>query len=125
MGTPMGTDAFFTLEREVKVFQERLLAGQRVWDASKQELSLLKRSSLELEKSLKASLEATAASQTELSSFREKIAALLRGSSGTLRPSEDAILERIREMGSQEESGKQVSGGWGLTSFLRTVSSFS
>ncbi|XP_027407662.1 coiled-coil domain-containing protein 170 isoform X2 [Bos indicus x Bos taurus] len=96
------------LEREVKVFQERLLAGQRVWDASKQELSLLKRSSLELEKSLKASLEATAASQTELSSFREKIAALLRGSSGTLRPSEDAILERIREMGSQEESGKQM-----------------
>ena len=58
------------LEREVKVFQERLLDGQRGWDASKQELSLLKRSSLELEKSLKASLEATAASQTELSSFR-------------------------------------------------------
>ncbi|XP_043313117.1 coiled-coil domain-containing protein 170 isoform X1 [Cervus canadensis] len=96
------------LEREVKVFQERLLAGQRVWDASKQELSLLKRSSLELEKSLKASLEATAASQTELSSFKEKITALLRGSSGTLRPSENAILERIREMGSQEESGKQM-----------------
>ncbi|KAB0379597.1 hypothetical protein FD755_007381 [Muntiacus reevesi] len=96
------------LEREVKVFQERLLAGQRVWDASKQELSLLKRNSLELEKSLKASLEATAASQTELCSFREKIAALLRGSSGTLRPSENAILERIREMGSQEESGKQM-----------------
>ncbi|OWK01866.1 hypothetical protein Celaphus_00019097, partial [Cervus elaphus hippelaphus] len=96
------------LEREVKVFQERLLAGQRVWDASKQELSLLKRSSLELEKSLKASLEATAASQTELSSFKEKITALLRGSSGTLRPSENAILERIREMGSQEESRKQM-----------------
>ncbi|XP_047414412.1 coiled-coil domain-containing protein 170 isoform X3 [Sciurus carolinensis] len=41
------------LEREVKIFQERLLAGQRAWDASKQELSLLKESSCELEKSLK------------------------------------------------------------------------
>ncbi|TKC50877.1 hypothetical protein EI555_019288, partial [Monodon monoceros] len=96
------------LEREVKILQERLLAGQQVWDASKQELSLLKRSSLELEKSLKASVDAATASQSEYSSFREKIAALLRSSSGTLRPTEDAILERIREMGSREESGKRM-----------------
>uniref|UniRef100_A0A4X1VTB8 Estrogen receptor 1 n=1 Tax=Sus scrofa TaxID=9823 RepID=A0A4X1VTB8_PIG len=95
------------LEKEVKILQERLLAGQRVWDASKQELSLLKKSSLELEKSCKASLDAAAASQSQYSSFREKIAALLRGGSGPLKPTEDAILERIREMGSQEESGKQ------------------
>ena len=83
------------LEREVKILQERLLAGQRVWDISEQELSLLKRYCLELEKSLKASVDAAAASQSECSSFREKIAALLRSSSGTLRPTEDAILERI------------------------------
>ncbi|XP_047625879.1 coiled-coil domain-containing protein 170 isoform X2 [Phacochoerus africanus] len=95
------------LEKEVKILQERLLAGQRVWDASKQELSLLKKSSLELEKSCKASLDAAAASQSQYSSFREKIAALLRGGSGPLKPTEDAILERIREMGSQEESVKQ------------------
>uniref|UniRef100_A0A8D0XTV1 Coiled-coil domain containing 170 n=1 Tax=Sus scrofa TaxID=9823 RepID=A0A8D0XTV1_PIG len=95
------------LEKEVKILQERLLAGQRVWDTSKQELSLLKKSSLELEKSCKASLDAAAASQSQYSSFREKIAALLRGGSGPLKPTEDAILERIREMGSQEESGKQ------------------
>uniref|UniRef100_A0A8D0S3Y7 Estrogen receptor 1 n=1 Tax=Sus scrofa TaxID=9823 RepID=A0A8D0S3Y7_PIG len=95
------------LEKEVKILQERLLAGQRVWDASKQELSLLKKSSLELEKSCKASLDAATASQSQYSSFREKIAALLRGGSGPLKPTEDAILERIREMGSQEESGKQ------------------
>uniref|UniRef100_A0A8D1CG33 Coiled-coil domain containing 170 n=1 Tax=Sus scrofa TaxID=9823 RepID=A0A8D1CG33_PIG len=96
------------LEKEVKILQERLLAGQRVWDTSKQELSLLKKSSLELEKSCKASLDAAAASQSQYSSFREKIAALLRGGSGPLKPTEDAILERIREMGSQEESGKQM-----------------
>ncbi|KAB0395317.1 hypothetical protein E2I00_014773, partial [Balaenoptera physalus] len=96
------------LEREVKILQERLLAGQRVWDISEQELSLLKRRSLELEKSLKASVDAAAAPQSEYFSFREKIAALLRSSSGTLRPTEDAILERIREMGGWEESGKRM-----------------
>lgn len=98
------------LEREVKIFQERLLAGQRVWGASKQELSLLKKSSCELEKSLKASVDAAAASQSQRSSFREKIAALLKGSMGLTRSTEDAILEGIREMGSQEESRKRVSG---------------
>lgn len=98
------------LEREVKLFQERLLAGQRVWDASKQELSLLKKSSCELEKSLEASRDATAASRNQHSSFREKVAALLGGTWGTVVPTEDAILERIREMTSQGESRKSVSG---------------
>ncbi|XP_030172460.1 coiled-coil domain-containing protein 170 [Lynx canadensis] len=96
------------LEREVKLFQERLLAGQRVWDASKQELSLLKKSSCELEKSLEASRDATAASRNQHSSFREKVAALLGGNRGTIVPTEDAILERIREMTSQGESRKSM-----------------
>ncbi|XP_045661320.1 coiled-coil domain-containing protein 170 isoform X5 [Ursus americanus] len=96
------------LEREVRILQERLLAGQRVWDASKQELSLLKKSSCELEKSLEANLDAAAASRSQLSLFREKVAALLRGSWGTTGPTEDAILERIREVTSQEESRKRM-----------------
>ncbi|XP_008579860.1 PREDICTED: coiled-coil domain-containing protein 170, partial [Galeopterus variegatus] len=96
------------LEREVKIFQERLLAGQRVWDASKQELSLQQKSSLELEKNLKVSLDAAAASQSQFSSFKEKIAALLRGRLGTTGVTEDTILERIREMGSQEESREKM-----------------
>ncbi|XP_039096906.1 coiled-coil domain-containing protein 170 [Hyaena hyaena] len=96
------------LEREVRLFQERLLAGQRVWDASKQELSLLKKSSCELEKSLEASLDAAAASRNQHSSFREKVAALLGGVGGTIGPTEDAILERIREMTSQGESQKRM-----------------
>ncbi|XP_008693215.1 coiled-coil domain-containing protein 170 isoform X5 [Ursus maritimus] len=95
------------LEREVRILQERLLAGQRVWDASKRELSLLKKSSCELEKSLEANLDAAAASRSQLSLFREKVAALLRGSWGTTGPTEDAILERIREVTSQEESRKR------------------
>nr|XP_019591010.1 PREDICTED: coiled-coil domain-containing protein 170 isoform X2 [Rhinolophus sinicus] len=96
------------LEREVKISRERLFAGQRAWDASKQELSLLKKSSCELEKSLKASLDAAAASQSQFSSFREKIAGLLRGSLGMIGSLEDAILEKIQEMVSQEESQKQM-----------------
>ncbi|XP_054212433.1 coiled-coil domain-containing protein 170 isoform X3 [Homo sapiens] len=92
------------LEREVKIFQERLLAGQQVWDASKQEVSLLKKSSSELEKSLKASQDAVTTSQSQYSSFREKIAALLRGRLSMTGSTEDTILEKIREMDSREES---------------------
>ncbi|XP_075410334.1 coiled-coil domain-containing protein 170 [Tenrec ecaudatus] len=96
------------LEKEVKIFQERLLAGQRVWDALKQELSHLKKTSYELEKSLKASLDKAAASQSRHASFREKIVALLKGSWGTTGATEDTILERIREMSSQKESRKRT-----------------
>ncbi|XP_048655878.1 coiled-coil domain-containing protein 170 isoform X3 [Marmota marmota marmota] len=96
------------LEREVKVFQERLLAGQRAWDASKQELSLLKKSSCELEKSLKVSREVATASESQNASFREKVAGLLTGLWGMTGSTEDAILERIQEMGSQEEDGRRM-----------------
>ncbi|CAK7300552.1 Coiled-coil domain-containing protein 170 [Vulpes lagopus] len=95
------------LEMEVRILQERLLAGQQVWDASKQELNLLKKRFCELEKSLEASVDAAAASRSQYFSFREKVAALLRGSWGTTGPKEDAILERIREITSQEESRKK------------------
>ncbi|XP_057595645.1 coiled-coil domain-containing protein 170 isoform X2 [Hippopotamus amphibius kiboko] len=104
----IAVEAKEALERNVKILQERLLAGQRAWDASKQELSLLERSSLELEKSWKASVDTAAASQSQYSAFREEIAASLGGSWGTLRPTEDAILERIREMGGREEIGKRM-----------------
>ncbi|XP_037675509.1 coiled-coil domain-containing protein 170 isoform X2 [Choloepus didactylus] len=97
-----------TLEREVKLFQERLLAGQRVWDAQKQELSCLKKSFSELERNQKDSLQEAVASQSQYASFREKIADLLRGSLSMTRSTEDSILEKIREMGSQEESRKRM-----------------
>ncbi|XP_077875016.1 coiled-coil domain-containing protein 170 isoform X2 [Ictidomys tridecemlineatus] len=96
------------LEREVKIFQERLLAGQRAWDASKQELSLLKKSSCELEKSLKASRQVATASESQNACFREKVAGLLTGVWGMTGSTEDAILERIQEMGSQEENWRRM-----------------
>uniref|UniRef100_A0A8C6W6B1 Coiled-coil domain containing 170 n=1 Tax=Nannospalax galili TaxID=1026970 RepID=A0A8C6W6B1_NANGA len=96
------------LEREVKIFQERLLAGQRVWDAAKQELNQLKKSSQELEMSLKVSRDAATACHRQNSSFREKIAVLLHSRLGIAGSTEDAILERIRELGNQEESRKRM-----------------
>ncbi|XP_077005398.1 coiled-coil domain-containing protein 170 [Tamandua tetradactyla] len=104
----MAVEAKESLEREVKTFQERLLAGQRVWEAQKQELSHLKKSFSELEQSQKASVQRAVVSQSQHSSFREKIAGLLRGSLSTIGSMEDSILEKIREMGNQEESRKRM-----------------
>lgn len=101
-----------------------MLAGQRAWDASKQELSLLKKSSCELEKSLKVSREVATASESQKASFREKVAGLLTGRWGLTGSTEDAILERIQEMGSQEENRRRVSVEWMLTGFLRITNSF-
>ncbi|XP_021076543.1 coiled-coil domain-containing protein 170 [Mus pahari] len=98
-----------SLEREAKLYQERLLlASQRAWDASKQELSLLRKSCQELEASLKASREAATASQSRNSCFREKLAALLCSRFRIAESTEDAILERIRELGIEEESQRRV-----------------
>nr|XP_051711642.1 coiled-coil domain-containing protein 170 [Oryctolagus cuniculus] len=94
-------EAKAALEKEVTILQERLRAGQRAWEASKQELSILQKSAHELEESLEAS-------RSQHSSFRENIAALLRGSMGVTGTAEDALLERIREMGSQEDSRKRM-----------------
>ncbi|XP_049620704.1 coiled-coil domain-containing protein 170 [Suncus etruscus] len=97
-----------SLEREAKVLQERLFAGQRLWGASKQELSLLKESFCELEKNLKASVDTAAVFQSKYSSFREKIAALLQGSLDRVGTTEGAILEKIQEMHLQDESRRRM-----------------
>lgn len=91
------------LEREVEVSQERLLAGQR-------ELRALQQRSLGLETRLRAGLDAAAAAQSQHAAFRGSIVALLGGSVGVPGPTEEAILEKIREMSSREESQKRVSG---------------
>ncbi|KAM6185247.1 LOW QUALITY PROTEIN: coiled-coil domain-containing protein 170 [Rhynchocyon petersi] len=101
-------DAKDALEKEAKVFQERLLAGQRVWDALKQELNHLKKSSYELEKSLKASLDKAAASQSQYASFKKDITGLLQDSWGLTAATEDAILKKIRDVGIQEEKRKKM-----------------
>uniref|UniRef100_A0A8C6IFU3 Coiled-coil domain containing 170 n=1 Tax=Mus spicilegus TaxID=10103 RepID=A0A8C6IFU3_MUSSI len=96
------------LEREVKLYQERLLASQRAWDASKQELTQLRKRCQELDVSLKASREAATASQSQNSCFREKLTALLCSRFDTAESTEDDILERIRELGIEEESQRRM-----------------
>ncbi|XP_052025463.1 coiled-coil domain-containing protein 170 [Apodemus sylvaticus] len=101
-------EARAALEREAKLYQDRLRASQRAWEASKQELSQLRTRCQELAASLEASREAAAASQSRSSGFREKLAALLRSRFDTAETTEDAILERIRELGSEEENQKRM-----------------
>ncbi|XP_051020308.1 coiled-coil domain-containing protein 170 [Acomys russatus] len=101
-------EARTALEREAKLFQERLLAVQRAWNTSKQELNQLRKSCQQLDTSVKASRDAAAASQSQNSCFREKLAALLSSRFDMAESTEDAILERIRELGIQEETQKRM-----------------
>lgn len=108
-------DAKTALEREAKLFQERLLAAQRAWEVSKQELNQLRKNCQQLDLSLKASRDAAAGSQSQISSFREKLAKVLGSGLDMAGSAEDPILERIRELCIQEESKKRVSRPWPLT----------
>eukprot|EP00073_Rattus_norvegicus_P033404 XP_008756941.1 PREDICTED: coiled-coil domain-containing protein 170 isoform X8 [Rattus norvegicus] len=100
-------EARTALEREAMLYQERLLASQRAWDASKQELNQLRKSCQQLDVSLKASREAATASQSQNACFREKLAALLCSRFDIAESTEDAILEKIRVLGIEEENQKR------------------
>ncbi|XP_074165640.1 coiled-coil domain-containing protein 170 [Sminthopsis crassicaudata] len=97
-----------SLEKEIKILQERLTVGQRAWDASKKELSCLKKNSCETEKSLKNFMEEAKTSQSHFCSFMEQIAELLSRNSVMVKPSKEDILNRIQEMNKQEENKKQM-----------------
>ncbi|XP_062429040.1 coiled-coil domain-containing protein 170 [Rhea pennata] len=93
-----------SLETEISTLQDKLTASQKAWEASKEELHNLKRSSSELDGSLKNSLEEAKTAQNSLVSFKEQIATLLSSRSAMVKSSEKAILERIREINCKEES---------------------
>ncbi|EMP35252.1 Coiled-coil domain-containing protein C6orf97 [Chelonia mydas] len=95
-----------SLEKEIRSLQDRLAASQRAWEASKQELHHLKRCSNEMDGSLKSSIDEARTAQSLLSAFKEQVATLLSNSSVTVKCSEGAIMERIRELGHREESKK-------------------
>nr|XP_006625964.2 PREDICTED: coiled-coil domain-containing protein 170 [Lepisosteus oculatus] len=97
-----------SLERENQLLQERLEATRSAWEASKQELSSLKKHSQELNGNLRNSLSETKSAQGLLQAFREDLATLLSGRSGTVHPTEEAIRERIREICSIEENKKEA-----------------
>ncbi|NXA39207.1 CC170 protein, partial [Eudromia elegans] len=93
-----------TLETVVSSLQDKLTACQEAWEASQEELHHLKRSSRELEGSLKNSREEASTAQNSLVSFKEQIATLLSSRSAIVKPSEKAILERIQEINCWEDS---------------------
>ncbi|NXW87240.1 CC170 protein, partial [Alopecoenas beccarii] len=93
-----------SLEMEIRNLQDKLTANQKDLDASKQELHNLKKSSSELDGSLKSSREEARTAQSSLVAFKEQIAALLSRRSEIVKPSEKAILERIQEISCKEES---------------------
>lgn len=97
------------MEMEIRNLQDKLTANQKALDASKQELHNLKKSSSELDRSLKSSREEVRTAQTSLVAFKEQIATLLSGRSAIVKPSEKAILERIQEINCKEKSKEIVS----------------
>ncbi|XP_075564029.1 coiled-coil domain-containing protein 170 isoform X2 [Pelecanus crispus] len=97
-----------SLEMEIRNLQDKLTANQKALDASKQELHNLKKSSSELDGSLKSSREEARTAQSSLVAFKEQIATLLSGGSAIVKPSEKAILERIQEINCKEESKEIV-----------------
>ncbi|XP_064913483.1 coiled-coil domain-containing protein 170 isoform X1 [Columba livia] len=93
-----------SLEMEIRNLQDKLTDNQKDLDALKQELHNLKKSSSELDGSLKSSREEARTAQSSLVAFKEQIAALLGRRSAIVKPSEKAILERIQEINCKEES---------------------
>eukprot|EP00079_Xenopus_tropicalis_P035703 XP_017949474.1 PREDICTED: coiled-coil domain-containing protein 170 [Xenopus tropicalis] len=97
-----------SLEREIKILKDRLSASQRAWEASKQELGQVKKSSTELDLSLKSTRGEAKAAHSLHESFKETVAAALSHDSIAVKPKEEAILEKIRDMYHKAENRKTI-----------------
>ncbi|KFP03264.1 Coiled-coil domain-containing protein 170, partial [Calypte anna] len=93
-----------SLELEIRNLQDKVTANQMALDTSNQELQNLKKSSTELNGSLKSSREEAKTAQSSFVAFKEEIATLLSSGSAIVKPSEKAILERIQELSCKEEN---------------------
>lgn len=94
---------------EIRNLQEKLSVNQKALDTSKQELHNLKKSSRELDASLKSSREEARTAQNSLEAFKVEIATLLSCGSVIVKPSENTILERIQQINCKEENKEIVS----------------
>ncbi|XP_069810741.1 coiled-coil domain-containing protein 170 [Dendropsophus ebraccatus] len=101
------TDAKVVLEKENKILTDRLAASHRAWEASKQELNQVKRSTAELDVTLKNSFGEAKAVKSLHESFKEELAAALSTDTVTVKPKEEAILEKIRDLCNRTEN-KQI-----------------
>ncbi|KFV19118.1 Coiled-coil domain-containing protein 170, partial [Tauraco erythrolophus] len=93
-----------SLEMEITNLQDKLTANQKALDASEWKLHNLKKSSSKLDANLKSSREEARTAQSSLLTFKEQIATLLSSGSAIVKPSEKAVLERIKEINCKEES---------------------
>ncbi|KAM4770930.1 coiled-coil domain-containing protein 170 [Rhinophrynus dorsalis] len=98
------TDNKEGLKREIRMLKDRLTASQRAWEVSKQELNQVKKSSTELDMTLKSSVGEAKAAQSFLQSFKEDVAAALSRESVTVKPKEEDILEKIRDLCNRVEN---------------------
>ncbi|KAM4040296.1 coiled-coil domain-containing protein 170 [Anomaloglossus baeobatrachus] len=101
------TDAKHALQNEVTMLTDRLNASHRAWEASKQELHHVKKSTTELDVTLKSSLGEAKAARSLHESFKEEVAAALNRDPVPVKPKEEAILERIRDLCNRTEN-KQI-----------------
>ncbi|XP_073528808.1 coiled-coil domain-containing protein 170 [Phyllobates terribilis] len=101
------TDAKHALEKEITILTDRLNASHRAWEASKQELNQIKKSTTELDVTLKNSLGEVKASRSLYESFKEEVAAALSRDPVTVKPKEEVILERIHDLCNRTEN-KQI-----------------
>ncbi|OCT79929.1 coiled-coil domain-containing protein 170 [Xenopus laevis] len=102
------TDDKESLEREIKILKERVSASQRAWEASKQELSQVKKSSTELELSLKSTRGDAKTAHSLHESFIDNVAAALSRDFVAVKPKEEAILEKIWDMCNKAENKKMI-----------------
>ncbi|PIO31857.1 hypothetical protein AB205_0062450 [Aquarana catesbeiana] len=102
----MVSDGKQALEKEIVMLQDRLKASHGAWEACKQELNQVKKSSTELDVSLKSSIGEAKAARNLLDLFMDEVAAALSNSSITVKPKEEAILERIHDLQKMVESKK-------------------
>ncbi|XP_068088099.1 coiled-coil domain-containing protein 170 isoform X2 [Hyperolius riggenbachi] len=102
------SDAKRVLEKETVMLKDKLDALQRAWEASKQELHLMKKNSSELDVTLKTSLGEAKATQSLHTSFKDELAAALSDDFVPVNPKEDAILDRIHDLWKKLESKKIV-----------------
>ncbi|XP_015281646.1 PREDICTED: coiled-coil domain-containing protein 170 [Gekko japonicus] len=98
------------LEKEIRSLQERLVVSQRAWEALQEELSYLKRCFSKQEESLKSCTEEARAGKNLHDAFKEKIITLFQSKCNTVSPSDEDIVETIREMCHAEESNKTMVG---------------
>ncbi|KAG8444163.1 hypothetical protein GDO86_009371 [Hymenochirus boettgeri] len=96
------------LEREVRMLKDRLTASQRAWEVSKQELGQVKKSTTELDITLKNSLTEVKSAHSLHESFKEKLSAALSRDTSVVKPKEEAILKKIRDLHDIAESKKMI-----------------